>query len=80
MIEHIRDIIAWGLNEDFWSEDSLLAEGYYNTFNEVLNCEDSQYGMTGVTPCISLCRMAKSIKSQSRRERDVSNGVRSLCL
>lgn len=39
MIEHIRDIIAWGLNEDFWSEDSLLAEGYYNTFNEVLNCE-----------------------------------------
>ena len=27
MIEHIRDIIAWGLNEDFWSEDSLLAEG-----------------------------------------------------
>lgn len=39
MIEHIRDIIAWGLNEDFWSEDSLLAEGYYNTFDEVLNCE-----------------------------------------
>ena len=39
MIEHIRDIIAWGLNEDFWSEDSLLVEGYYNTFNEVLNCE-----------------------------------------
>ena len=27
MIEYIRDIIAWGLNEDFWSEDSLLAEG-----------------------------------------------------
>ena len=39
MIEHIRDIIAWGLNEDFWSEASLLVEGYYNTFNEVLNCE-----------------------------------------
>ena len=39
MIEHIRDIIAWGLNEDFWSEDSLLVEGYYNTFNEALNCE-----------------------------------------
>lgn len=38
-IEHIRDIIAGGLNEDFWSEDSLLAEGYYNIFGEVLNCE-----------------------------------------
>ena len=31
MIEHIRDIIAWGLNEDFWSEDSLLAEGYIDS-------------------------------------------------
>ena len=31
MIKHIRDTIAWGLNEDFWSEDSLLAEGYYDT-------------------------------------------------
>lgn len=39
MIEHIRDLIAGCLNEDFWSEDSLLVEGYYNTFNEGLNCE-----------------------------------------
>ena len=39
MIEHIRDIIAWGLNADFGSEDSLLVAGQYNTFNEVINCE-----------------------------------------
>lgn len=39
MIEHIRDIIAWGLNEDFWSEDSCLVDGYYECYGEQLDCE-----------------------------------------
>ena len=39
MIDYIVDAIMYGLDKDFWSEDSLLAEGYYNTFDEVLNCE-----------------------------------------
>ena len=39
MIEHIRDIIAWGLNEDFWSEDSLLVDGFHECYGEQLTCE-----------------------------------------
>ena len=39
MIEHIRDIIAWGLNEDFWGEDSLLVDGFYECYGEQLTCE-----------------------------------------
>ena len=39
MIEHIRDIIAWGFNEDFWSEDSLLVDGFHECYGEQLTCE-----------------------------------------
>ena len=39
MIEHIRDIIAWGLNEDFWGEDSLLVDGFHECYGEQLTCE-----------------------------------------
>lgn len=39
MIEYIRDIIAWGFNEDFWSEDSLLVDGFHECYGEQLTCE-----------------------------------------
>lgn len=40
MIKYISDVIAWGLNEDYWAEDSLLIEGYNECFGKLLTCDD----------------------------------------
>lgn len=39
MIDYIRDAIMYGLDKDFWSEDSCLVDGYYDCYDGLLNCE-----------------------------------------
>lgn len=39
MIDYIRDAIMYGLDKDFWSEDSCLVDGYYKCQGEQLDCE-----------------------------------------
>ena len=39
MIGCIKDVIQSGLHQDFWGEDSLLVDGFYECYGEQLTCE-----------------------------------------
>lgn len=39
MINYIVDAIRYGLDKDFWSEDSCLVEGCHECYGEQLDCE-----------------------------------------
>ena len=39
MIKYIRETILFGLEEDFWREDSLLVDGVHDCYSDQLNCE-----------------------------------------
>ena len=39
MIGCIKDAIQSGLHQDFWGEDSLLVDGFYECYGEQLTCE-----------------------------------------
>ena len=40
MIGCIKDAIQSGLYQDFWGEDSLLVDGFYECYGEQLTCEE----------------------------------------
>ena len=39
VINYIRETILFGLEDDFWREDSLLVDGVHDCYGGQLNCE-----------------------------------------
>lgn len=39
MINHIRETILFGFEDDLWREDSLLVDSVHDCYGDQLNCE-----------------------------------------